>query len=231
MYKMFKNNIEETDSGFSLKGKVYFIFQQGDDKRCKIGKSVNPNNRKDQLQTGNPDELYVYKTLVGYSSLENNLHKKFKDKQIRNTEWFYLTKEEVDIIIQEYTSEKSVVTAPESEKCEKTCQKSFICNKCEKMFTTAYGLRKHKNKKTPCIPNEVPVININSNENKCTYCERYYSNNYSLKRHTGTCPMKNNQTVMFQMIATLFEENKQLREKNDQLLIFQSNNLTEDQNV
>ncbi len=137
---MSKNSIEEPDVGFSLKGKVYFIFQQGDDKRCKIGKSVNPSNRKDQLQTGNPDELYVYKTLVGYSSLESTLHKKFKEKRIRNTEWFYLTKEEVDMVIQEYTPvEKSEQTAKRI-----VLNNTFTCEMCNNKFSNKQNLNKHQ---------------------------------------------------------------------------------------
>ena len=49
-----------------MSGKVYFIFQEGDDAKCKIGKSKKPNDRLRQLQTGNPNKLYIYKTVNGY---------------------------------------------------------------------------------------------------------------------------------------------------------------------
>ncbi len=176
---MSKNSVEELDVGFSLKGKVYFIFQQGDDKRCKIGKSVNPSNRKDQLQTGNPDELYVYKTLVGYSSLESTLHKKFKEKRIRNTEWFYLTKEEVDIVIQEYTPvkkfKKSMVlnnSAFEKGGNTKKVTKNVICEKCNKGFEDNAHLKRHLQKQVPC-----------DKIFKCEKCEKVFPNQSSLSRH------------------------------------------------
>ena len=109
---MTDNINNDTDTGFSLKGRIYFIFQNGDYKRCKIGKSIHPDKRKTQLQTGNPDELYVYKTIVGYTRLEGILHTKYKEKQIRNSEWYYLTKEDVDTIIEEHNGTKEIETTP-----------------------------------------------------------------------------------------------------------------------
>lgn len=76
--------------------KVYFIFQEGDDDRCKIGKSKDPSKRVKQLQTGNPDKLYVYKTFDGYTKEESELHQLFADVRIPGTEWFNLSKSQVD---------------------------------------------------------------------------------------------------------------------------------------
>jgi hypothetical protein len=81
---------------------VYFIFQKGDNHRCKIGKTKNLKQRKTQLQTGNPKELYVYKKLDGYTELENELHERFEHKRIRKTEWYHMTKDEVDLVVENY---------------------------------------------------------------------------------------------------------------------------------
>lgn len=84
--------------------KVYFIFQEGDDNRCKIGKSKDPGKRVKQLQTGNPDKLYVYKTFDGYTKEESELHQLFADKRISESEWFHLSKQDVDNFLTNYES-------------------------------------------------------------------------------------------------------------------------------
>ena len=53
------------------------------------------------------------------------------------------------------------------------------CDLCNKTFTTAYGLKKHKLIKIPCI------LNIASIENKfkCVECNHTFTSNQSLKKH------------------------------------------------
>jgi len=55
----------------------------------------------------------------------------------------------------------------------------YICNLCKKEFTTNYGLKKHINKKTPCI--------INSQDQtkkfQCDACKYNFSSNQMLKVH------------------------------------------------
>ena len=120
------------------------------------------------------------------------------------------------------------------EKCDKTfseekylkqhqkkripCDRQHICQKCGSEFTTAFNLRKHRNKKTPCIPTEVPVLNPTNPENKCKFCGKTYATSYNLSRHIKSCPMRNNQEAMFQMMATIMEQNKKTNEQNQELL-------------
>ncbi len=81
---------------------VYFIFQEGDDFVCKIGKSKESCNRIKQLQTGNPNRLYVYKIINGYTEEESELHKRFAEFRITGTEWFHISKEDVDLAVTDY---------------------------------------------------------------------------------------------------------------------------------
>ena len=98
-------SIIEQDLEGTPEGEVYFIFMEDDDQKCKIGKSDNPTKRTSQLQTGNPYELYVYKTLPGYARLEKMLHNYFKEKKIKR-EWFNITFEDVDDIVKQYNEAK-----------------------------------------------------------------------------------------------------------------------------
>ena len=171
---MTENKKQNLNGRFSLRGKVYFIYQYGDDTRCKIGKSIHPNERKGQLQTGNPDELYIYETLIGYSSLEKTLHKKCKEKQIRNTEWFYLTKEEVDIIVESYVSGKSldVKNFPKKDMHkEQQMNNSLKCDKCNKTFSGERYLKRHVNG------------NICTKKYICNKCKKEFSTAYNLRAH------------------------------------------------
>ncbi len=81
------------------RGYVYFIFGTENDGRCKLGSSTTLKRRIAQLQVGNADKLYVYKKLYGYKKLETLLHDTYKERRIRNTEWFNLSKNDVDIIV------------------------------------------------------------------------------------------------------------------------------------
>lgn len=93
-----KMNMLEQHTG--LNKKVYFIFQEGDDTVCKIGKSKQSEDRVVQLQTGNPNKLYIYNSLPGYTYLESCLHRENADRRIGTSEWFRLNKDEVDKIVE-----------------------------------------------------------------------------------------------------------------------------------
>ncbi len=241
---------------------VYFIFQKGDDSVCKIGKSKDSSDRVKQLQTGNPNKLEVYGVLEGYTELETELHKRFAANRIKGTEWFHLSKEEVDLIIEEYeepdatteeineepenkelieevieetkiTTRTYRVNKQEAHTCEKcgvmfseekylkrhmnkriSCDSEHKCNKCNVEFTTAQNLRNHLNRKKPCVPDEVSATITEQVETKCKFCGNEYSSIYSLKRHIITCPIKNNQDVMFKMMETLINEIKEIKKEN-----------------
>lgn len=112
MLRLMSNLIVD-DTNETIKH-VYFIFQEGNDSVCKIGKSKESCNRIKQLQTGNPNKLYVYKIINGYTEEESELHKRFAKFRITGTEWFNISKEEVDLAITDY-EEINIETPKETE--------------------------------------------------------------------------------------------------------------------
>ena len=54
------------------KGLVYFIHEEGDFKRFKIGYTTKISERLLSLQTGNPDLLVVYKTIENVTKKKRN---------------------------------------------------------------------------------------------------------------------------------------------------------------
>ena len=97
------------------------------------------------------------------------------------------------------------------------CTKKHICKKCNAEFATAYSMRRHAKIKTPCAPNTIPVINMNTSNNRCMYCGKSYASVYSLRRHKETCSTKNNPSILLQLLAekdkVLAEKDKVLAEK------------------
>jgi Meiotically up-regulated gene 113 len=84
---------------------VYFIQEEGDDPKVfKIGKtSQHPADRREQLQTGNPRKLIIYRWIetptdntIMHSTIEEGLHKEHAEAHIRG-EWFYITRDVVDM--------------------------------------------------------------------------------------------------------------------------------------
>jgi hypothetical protein len=65
---------------------VYFI-QHGDYGPVKIGVAADPEQRRRELQTGNPEQLAIRATVPGGRTLEVDLHRRFKDWHIQG-EWF-----------------------------------------------------------------------------------------------------------------------------------------------
>lgn len=77
---------------------VYFICEQGNTNCFKIGKTENhPADRLDQLQTGNPRKLVLYKWIEinDCSTAELYLHVVFSEKNIRG-EWFAINMNQID---------------------------------------------------------------------------------------------------------------------------------------
>ena len=74
----------------------YAVWHEGS-KYIKIGRTTNIEKRIKQLSTGIPFKIN-YK-ILGDSSLENKLHKIFKDKRVKN-EWFDVTLEEIKAKIE-----------------------------------------------------------------------------------------------------------------------------------
>lgn len=77
---------------------VYFIHEDGNLTMFKIGKTENhPADRMEQLQTGNPRKLKIYRWLRvdNHSIIEEYLHARFADVHIRG-EWFHTTADLID---------------------------------------------------------------------------------------------------------------------------------------
>lgn len=73
---------------------VYFLTELGGDFCTKIGITTNLENRISNIQNGNPNKLHLTMLLKTkkYASLEQQLHRFFKDKGKHiHREWFYLT--------------------------------------------------------------------------------------------------------------------------------------------
>lgn len=66
--------------------KVYFITNE-EFSRVKIGTSVHPNKRLRQVQTGNPERLSLYGTVIGDRVFEKEIHKELQSNRL-NGEWF-----------------------------------------------------------------------------------------------------------------------------------------------
>jgi hypothetical protein len=52
----------------------------------------------------------------------------------------------------------------------------FVCNLCNKKFTTKYGLQKHSNKKISCTADKNIIY-------QCTYCNKFLSSKRNLNTH------------------------------------------------
>lgn len=82
-------------------GLVYFIHEEADFKRFKIGYTTNLSMRLLSLQTGNPDQLVVYKTIENATKrTETQLHGMFAQYRIRG-EWFAIDSNIIDQIYSE----------------------------------------------------------------------------------------------------------------------------------
>lgn len=67
---------------------IYFIGPK--DGPVKIGFSINPFERRADLQTGNHSDLFIFGLMPGDESDERELHARFSESSIRG-EWFQLT--------------------------------------------------------------------------------------------------------------------------------------------
>jgi hypothetical protein len=52
----------------------------------------------------------------------------------------------------------------------------FVCNICNRTFTTKYGLQKHGTKKTPCTAER-------STNHQCNICNKFLSSKQNLDNH------------------------------------------------
>lgn len=85
--------------------KQYTYLMQSN-REFKIGKSIDPEKRLQQIKTARPDvRLIAY----GFGVSEKELHFKFKHQKIYR-EWFLLNKEDVEYIIKALNNECGNIT-------------------------------------------------------------------------------------------------------------------------
>lgn len=80
---------------------VYFIHEESAEPTSfKVGKtSLHPGDRREQLQTGNPRKLIIYRWIEtpSHSAVEEFIHKELVAKHIRG-EWFHATRDDIDVV-------------------------------------------------------------------------------------------------------------------------------------
>jgi hypothetical protein len=91
---------------------------------------------------------------------------------------------------------------------------SYNCSICNKSFTTNGGLKRHNNKKVPCL-----VINpIKISKFKCGSCNRCFTSNQTLKNHVlKTCLIIKNKKKEENIINTMQNEIIELKNAMDEL--------------
>ena len=95
---------------------------------------------------------------------------------------------------------------------------NFKCIKCGKVFKLEKYFNQHNRRKTPC-----GIVEVNNNSpNKCIYCNRTYSNKYTLARHHKFCTIKNNRIKVLpdanrveEKLRIIEEERKKEREERE----------------
>ena len=195
-YSLIQQDLEETPEG-----EVYFIFRKDKERKCKIGKSIDPSNRIKGLQTGNHNELYIYKTLKGYDKLERMLHNYFAEYRIRKTEWFDITLEDVDDVVDQYNMfeamdeekdnildegsldeiedqinegvlvEEIIETRTTRKYVNRTNNESFVCIHCNQSFSGQRYLTRHIDS------------NICRRIHECTKCGKEFTSAANKKQH------------------------------------------------
>lgn len=131
---------------------VYFIHEDNCNNVFKIGKTENhPADRLDQLQTGNPRRLRIYRwiEIPGHSTAEEYLHMRHHSARIRG-EWYKISMEQID-------EDCAIILSSNSD--------VIVSNEWEQ-FTDADRLKikverqkrgKYKGKRDPCIANAAKI--------------------------------------------------------------------------
>jgi hypothetical protein len=98
-------------------------------------------------------------------------------------------------------------------------EESNKCYDCGKCFKTRGNLKKHKNRKTPCLIRNVDEKD-KSNPNRCIFCNKILKNKRNLKRHYVTCRIKNGGIdILYEKIKyeEIKRENDKLKQEKEEL--------------
>ena len=103
------------------------------------------------------------------------------------------------------------------------------CNLCNKLFTTVYGLKKHKLRKVPCIIETIPTSK--NDKFKCIACNHTFTTNQSLQKHIiKTCLIIKNKNKTITNTDEINKIKKELDELKKQINNKESINI-ETQNI
>lgn len=173
---------------------VYFIFEQDEcQDKCKIGSTKRDiRYRFRELQTANPNDLYVHRLLYTeyHKQWEIFLHFIFKCKRIKG-EWYDLSESDIDIICDTYElycnqpPPKFIKNVPTSNKKRKIIRDdecddkktTLLCDRCDRSFSSKKRLDNHLTKLIPC----------NSDTFVCNNCSHVSRSTRSYRRHRAKC--------------------------------------------
>lgn len=98
---------------------VYFICVEGRKQLVKIGKSDNCERRVKQLQTGNPDRLYIYRIIESNEPfpIETALHRFYQKEKYQKgggDEWYKVPKWKINRIMVTYQDGRPMISEKET---------------------------------------------------------------------------------------------------------------------
>ena len=181
MYKKLLKSIMENS------GNVY-VMKCGQNK-YKIGVSVDINDRRRGLQTGNPEPITIYKRFDCKLPFEMEKSVLIEFKKYKTIgEWFIIEESEIEIF--EYSLHKI---------WEKTNEKLYECNTCNygtkylQNLVKHFNTKKHnksKNNNVDYILNNSEINRvidkkdlIKTSERKCNRCNKIFNHKNNYERH------------------------------------------------
>lgn len=152
---------------------IYFIHMEPFDGYVKIGRTkVSAKKRRSQLNTGNREDLIVYKQLYVPSriNMESKLHFLVKDRRYKR-EWFKLSLEEVDNIYEILTFGNNYKEDYEDEDVDDEID-----------FEDTIINVEDKDSKEKIVEPEIKTSQ-NIKKNQCDNCLRVFETYWQLERH------------------------------------------------
>jgi len=93
---------------------------------------------------------------------------------------------------------------------------SFICTICNKTFTTNGALKRHMEKKIPCVAVSNSLAPSVNHRFKCNNCNHYFTSNQNLKKHiSNTCSIIKNKKLEYNKIEILTNAVNDLKKELD----------------
>ena len=110
------------------------------------------------------------------------------------------------------------------------CDKKYECEKCYKTFERKDFLQRHMDRKTPCVPEKIPVITKGNPDHVCKDCGKDFASAYSLKRHMQSCDSDTNRSYILRILQELEELKANGSNRSTTVNNITNNNLTLQQN-